>query len=36
MKAIEISEPGKVVLSEREKPAPKSGEVLLKVNRVGY
>lgn len=36
MKAIEITEPGKVCLSEREKPAPKSGEVLLKVNRVGY
>ena len=36
MKAIEITEPGKVCLSEREKPSPKSGEVLLKVNRVGY
>jgi len=36
MKAIEITEPGKVCLSEREKPTPKSGEVLLRVNRVGY
>ena len=36
MKAIEITEPGKIVLSQREKPTPKAGEVLLKVNRVGY
>ncbi len=36
MKAIEITEPGNICLSEREKPTPKSGEVLLKVNRVGY
>ena len=36
MKAIEITEPGKICLSEREKPTPGSGEVLLKVNRVGY
>ncbi|MFK7770102.1 MAG: zinc-binding alcohol dehydrogenase family protein [Mariniblastus sp.] len=36
MKAIEITEPGTVVLADREKPTPKSGEVLLKVNRVGY
>lgn len=36
MKAIEITEPGKVCLAEREKPSPKSGEVLLKINRVGY
>ena len=36
MKAIEITEPGTVVLAEREMPTPKAGEVLLKVNRVGY
>lgn len=36
MKAIEITEPGKVCLSERVKPTPQPGEVLLKVNRVGY
>lgn len=36
MKAIEITEPGKVTMTQREKPAPKPGEVLLKVNRVGY
>jgi 2-desacetyl-2-hydroxyethyl bacteriochlorophyllide A dehydrogenase len=36
MKAIEITEPGKVCLSERDKPSPGVGEVLLKVNRVGY
>jgi len=36
MKAIEITEPGTVRLTEREKPTPKSGEVLLKINRVGY
>jgi 2-desacetyl-2-hydroxyethyl bacteriochlorophyllide A dehydrogenase len=36
MKAIEITEPGKVKLAERDKPTPKAGEVLLKVNRVGY
>ena len=36
MKAIEITEPGKIVLAEREKPTPKAGEVLLKVNRIGY
>lgn len=36
MKAIEITGPGKVCLSQREKPSPKQGEVLLKVNRVGY
>ena len=36
MKAIEITEPGKVCLSERDKPTPQSGEVLLKINRVGY
>ena len=36
MKAIEITEPGKIVLAEREKPTPEAGEVLLKVNRIGY
>lgn len=36
MKAIEITEPGKVCLSERAKPSPQTGEVLLKINRVGY
>lgn len=36
MKAIEITEPGKVCLSDREKPTPQAGEVLLKINRVGY
>ncbi|MDA7906320.1 zinc-binding alcohol dehydrogenase family protein [Mariniblastus sp.] len=36
MKAIEISKPGVVCISEREKPAPSRGEVLLKINRVGY
>lgn len=36
MKAIEITEPGKVCLSEREMPAPAAGEVLLKIKRVGY
>jgi threonine dehydrogenase-like Zn-dependent dehydrogenase len=36
MKAIEITEPGKVCLSEREKPSPQAGEVLLNINRVGY
>jgi len=36
MKAIEITEPGKICLSERDKPTPNSGEVLLKINRIGY
>ena len=36
MKAIEITQPGTVCLSQRDKPTPRSGEVLLKVNRVGY
>ena len=36
MKAIEITAPGKVCLSERQKPTPQSGEVLLKIDRVGY
>ena len=36
MKAIEISKPGVVCIAEREKPTPNRGEVLLKVNRVGY
>ncbi|MEM7783322.1 MAG: zinc-binding alcohol dehydrogenase family protein [Planctomycetota bacterium] len=36
MKAIEISEPGKICLSEREVPSPGKDEVLLQVNRVGY
>lgn len=36
MRAIEITEPGKVCLTEREKPSPSAGEVLLKINRVGY
>ncbi|MDG1872927.1 MAG: zinc-binding alcohol dehydrogenase family protein [Mariniblastus sp.] len=36
MKAIEITEPGKVCLSEREMPIPQAGEVLLKINRIGY
>ncbi len=36
MKAIEITGPGKVCLSEREMPVPHPGEVLLKINRVGY
>ena len=36
MKAIEITEPGKITIAEREKPTPGPGEVLLKVNRVGY
>ena len=36
MRAIEISKPGVVCISEREKPRPDCGEVLLKINRVGY
>ena len=36
MKAIEISKPGVVCIAERAKPTPGSGEVLLKINRVGY
>ena len=36
MKAIEITAPGKIKLSERDKPTPGSGEVLLQVKRVGY
>ena len=36
MRAIEITAPGKVCLSERQKPSPQSGEVLLRINRVGY
>jgi 2-desacetyl-2-hydroxyethyl bacteriochlorophyllide A dehydrogenase len=36
MKAVEISEPGKVRLVEREKPTPGNGEVLLRVRRIGY
>jgi 2-desacetyl-2-hydroxyethyl bacteriochlorophyllide A dehydrogenase len=36
MKAIEITEPGTVCVVERAKPTAGPGEVLLKVNRVGY
>lgn len=36
MKAIEITEPGKIKLAERDKPSPGPGEVLLRINRVGY
>lgn len=36
MRVIEITEPGKIVLAEREQPSPSTGEVLLQVNRVGY
>jgi threonine dehydrogenase-like Zn-dependent dehydrogenase len=36
MKAVEITEPGKAQLVEREKPTPGAGEVLLRVRRIGY
>jgi 2-desacetyl-2-hydroxyethyl bacteriochlorophyllide A dehydrogenase len=36
MKAIEITEPGTVVLTERPMPTTSPGEVLLRVNRIGY
>jgi threonine dehydrogenase-like Zn-dependent dehydrogenase len=36
MKAVEITEPGKARLVEREKPTPGAGEVLLRVRRIGY
>jgi 2-desacetyl-2-hydroxyethyl bacteriochlorophyllide A dehydrogenase len=36
MKAIEISEPGTIKISDRPRPTAKAGEVLLRINRVGY
>src|SRR5262245_39034502 len=36
MKAVEIAEPGKARLTERPEPKPKSGEVLLRVRRIGF
>ncbi len=36
MKALQITEPGKVQVVEREKPQPKRGEVLLHVKYVGF
>lgn len=36
MKAIQITEPGTIKLVELDKPTPGAGEILLKVNFVGY
>ena len=36
MKAIQITEPGTIKLVELDKPTPAAGEILLKVNFVGY
>ena len=36
MKALVITEPGKTDCSERPKPGPLPGKVLLRVKRLGY